>query len=305
MDKKIVIACIIIMIATIMVSFTIVIMYHKAVRKILENMAVMIKDAKNGSFCEKNYNESMLSYVESNLAEYITITEISKNKISDERDKIKELISDISHQTKTPISNILLFSQILAEHELDKDNREYVKSIVEQSNKLDFLIRSLIKTSRLETGIISLQPKSNKCMPMLEVVYKQILPKAENKKITLKLNSTDVTAIFDVKWTTEAVYNIVDNAVKYTPKGGMIEIEVIKYELFVAIKIKDNGIGIKESEIAQIFGRFYRSADVRDKEGVGLGLYLARQIVSSENGYIKVKSKPKKGSIFYIYLRGL
>ena len=305
MDKKIVIACILIMIAAISMSVIIVIIYYKKVRRIFENAADMIKDAKDGLFDEKSYDESMLSYVEAKLAEYIAMTEISKKNIIDERDKIKELISDISHQTKTPISNILLFAQILGEQELDDNSRRYVQSIIEQSNKLDFLIRSLIKTSRLETGIISLQPKCNKCITMLETVFEQILPKAENKGITLKFNKTDAEAIFDEKWTTEALYNIVDNAVKYTPEGGRIDVEVVKYELFVVIKVSDNGIGIKESEIAQIFGRFYRAPDVRDKEGVGLGLYLARKIVSDEGGYIKVKSKPGAGSIFYIYLRGL
>ncbi len=305
MDKKIVIACIIIMIAAIGVSVITVIIYYKNVRRILENAAGMIKDAKDGLFDEKNYNESMLSYVEAKLAEYIAMNEVSKNNIIDERDKIKELISDISHQTKTPISNILLFAQILDEQELDDNSRKYVQSIIEQSNKLDFLIRSLIKTSRLETGIISLHMECNNCMSMLATVYKQILPKAENKGIILNFNKTDAVAIFDLKWTTEALYNIVDNAVKYTPESGRIDVEVIKYEFFVVIKVSDNGIGIKENEVAQIFGRFYRAPDVRDKDGVGLGLYLARKIVSDEGGYIKVKSKPGAGSVFYIYLRGL
>lgn len=303
MNRKLVIACIIVTTVVVFISVTIVIIYYKKVRKILENAAAIIKDANNGQFYEKRYDESMLSYLEAKFYEYISAAEVSRNNIINERDRIKGLISDISHQTKTPISNIMLFAQILDEQELDKNSRKYVQAIIEQSDKLDFLVRSLIKTSRLEAGIISLHPEYNNCMPMLEMVFNQIAPKAEQKGIVLNLNGTDAAAVFDVKWTTEALYNIADNAVKYTPAGGMIAIEVVKYELFIVIKVTDNGIGIKEDEAAQIFGRFYRSPDVMDKEGVGLGLYLARQIVSGEGGYIKVKSEYGHGSVFFVYLR--
>ena len=95
---------------------------------------------------------------------------------------------------------------------------------------------------------------------------------------------------------------MVDNAIKYTPKGGNVEISVITYEMFVCIQVKDNGIGIKEEEQGRIFGRFYRSELSRDKEGVGIGLFLAREIAAAQNGYIKVKSLIGKGSCFSLFL---
>ena len=109
-------------------------------------------------------------------------------------------------------------------------------------------------------------------------------------------------ACFDVKWTTEAIENIVDNAIKYTPEGGDITLAVTSYELFLRIDIADTGIGIAESEYADIFKRFYRSQAVNTIEGVGIGLYLARQIITGQGGYIKVTSTLGQGTTFSVFL---
>ena len=117
----------------------------------------------------------------------------------------------------------------------------------------------------------------------------------------MRLHDTDISAAFDMKWTTEALANIVDNAIKYT-EHGTIRISAVSYEMFARIDISDTGTGISESEQAKIFARFYRSNSVQKQEGVGIGLYLARQIISGEGGYIKVASVPGKGSAFSIFL---
>ena len=119
--------------------------------------------------------------------------------------------------------------------------------------------------------------------------------------MSLYLHDTDISATFDSKWTTEALANIVDNAVKYT-EHGTITISAVSYEMFARIDISDTGAGISESEQSKIFTRFYRSKNVREQEGVGIGLYLARQIISGESGYIKVASGPRKGSTFSVFL---
>ena len=117
----------------------------------------------------------------------------------------------------------------------------------------------------------------------------------------MRLHDTDISAAFDMKWTAEALANIVDNATKYT-EHGTITISAVSYEMFARIDISDTGTGIPESEQAKIFARFYRSNSVQKQEGVGIGLYLARQIISGEGGYIKVASVPGKGSTFSIFL---
>ena len=171
-----------------------------------------------------------------------------------------------------------------------------------QAEKLQFLIASLVKTSRLEAGVFVLHPKKNLVSSMLEEAVEQIMPKTKEKNLTVEFAQRELYAVFDRKWTEEAVGNILDNAVKYTPAGGKISIDILDTELFVRIDISDTGIGIPEEETAKIFQRFYRAKTVSDQEGVGIGLYLAREIIMEEEGYIKVKSRAKEGSVFSVYL---
>lgn len=291
-----------IVIVAVCFSIVSILLYRRRTRKILERVRTMLDEAIDGKFHEEKYDESMLSSVELKMAKYLASSEVSKQNLVAEKEKIKELISDISHQTKTPIANIMLFSELLKEQELTGDSVSYVSLLNEQAEKLKFLIAALVKTSRLENGIMEVHPSIQSIEPMLEQVMKQITPIAQNKKLEVKLKSTDERAFFDRKWTEEAIYNVVHNAVKYTPEGGKIEIQVRAYEFFTAIQVKDTGIGIAEEEHAKIFGRFYRSPQAHDKEGVGIGLFLARQIVTNEGGYIKVSSKVGEGSTFSIYL---
>ena len=176
-----------------------------------------------------------------------------------------------------------------------------VDALYNQSEKLRFLIGSLVKLSRLENGIISLTPQHSALQPLLQGIVEQYAAKAAEKGLSLQLHATDVSATFDSKWTAEALVNIVDNAIKYTEQGT-ITISVVSYEMFARIDISDTGAGIAESEQSKIFARFYRSKVVWEQEGVGIGLYLARQIISGEGGYIKISSVPGKGSTFSVFL---
>lgn len=275
---------------------------RRKLRHILTTMDEMLNMAIQGNFSEEVFDESLLSAVETKLAHYLSASEVSARNLAHEKDKIKELISDISHQTKTPLSNILLYAQLLNEQKLSPKSHDFVIAMNQQAEKLNFLIGSLIKTSRLETGILTLHPATTTIQPMLDIITEQIAPEASKKRILLAITPTCESAYFDAKWTSEAIYNIVDNAVKYTPYDGTICIHVTCYELFCRIDIKDNGMGISEEEHSKIFQRFYRSPFVSDVEGIGIGLYLARQIIAGENGYIKVASTKGKGTTFSVFL---
>ncbi len=277
---------------------------HIRLRTYTKKLDEMLDKAIDGSFTESSFDESELSYIENKLWKYLSSSETSAQKTAEEKAKIKTLIADISHQTKTPVSNILLYSELLSEGELSAEQKEYADRIASQSEKLSFLITSLVKLSRLETGIISLSPEEKSLAPMLEAIVSQAKAKAEKKGLSLTLECGGEKAVFDEKWTNEAVWNIVDNALKYTEKGGVI-IAVREYEMFVCIEISDTGCGIAESEQAQIFSRFYRSEKTSSEEGLGIGLYLARQIISAENGYIRVVSGIGKGSVFSVFLSKL
>lgn len=221
-----------------------------------------------------------------------------------EKKKIKELISDISHQTKTPIANIKLYVEVLQEEEMNADQaREFMKKIGIQTEKLDFLLQSMVKMSRLETGIIEIHCQKEYLYQTLGQAVAAIVPKAQKKQIRLSVDCDEhIIVNHDMRWTEEAVFNILDNAVKYTYHGGSIKVCVTVQEVYTKISIKDSGKGIALERQAEIFTRFYREPEVYDQEGVGVGLYLARKIMALQQGYIEVHSEIGKGADFQIYL---
>lgn len=270
-------------------------------KRILDSIDKMLDEAVDNTFSEAHFSEDRLSRIESKMYRYITKGVSSQLRISEEKDRIQTLISDISHQTKTPIANIMIYSELLAEEKLSDSARNLALQIEEQTEKLSFLISSLVKTSRLENGIVSVAPRENSVKALLDELHLENAAAEKNISLTIQ-NDTDITALFDIKWTLEALVNIIDNAIKYTPAGGRVTVNVTGYEMFARIDISDTGIGISEEEIPKIFQRFYRSPEVGDKSGVGIGLYLARKIISDENGYIKVFSEKGKGSVFSVFL---
>lgn len=270
--------------------------------RILKNTDKMLDDAISGTFSESDFNETRLSKLEAKMRRYLTAGKASRNKVMEEHHSIKALVSDISHQTKTPISNIILYTELLGENErLDDSSKKLLGNIKEQTDKLNFLIQALVKTSRLENGIVTVEAKENRIQDLFRGI--DFADSAKEKGIVLTFAiSPDLVAIFDLKWTAEAVSNMIDNAIKYTPAGGSVTVSAMEYEMFVRIDISDTGIGISEEETAKIFMRFYRSPKVHDQRGVGIGLYLAREIISREGGYIKVTSEKGKGSTFSMFL---
>lgn len=279
----------------------IVVLNRRTVRKTMDKIEKMLDAAMNGSFSETTFDESKLSALETRFAHYLSAAETAARNVAQEKDSIQSLIADISHQTKTPIVNLLLYSELLQEETLPASATASVDALHNQAEKLRFLIDSLVKLSRLENGIISLSPQRAALQPLLEGLIAQYTAKATEKGLSLQLLDTDGFASFDAKWTAEALSNIVDNAIKYTTRGT-ITISAVSYEIFARIDISDSGPGIPESEQAKIFTRFYRAKTVHEQEGVGIGLYLSRQIISGEGGYIKVTSAPGKGSTFSVFL---
>ena len=252
----------------------------------LDTLGKMLDDAIRGEFRESLYDESRLSALETRMAHYLSASAVSAKNLAEEKDAIKTLIGDISHQTKTPIANLLLYAQLLGEQDLPPESREYASALEHQAEKLRFLIDALVKTSRLESGVLAMTPKRHGIQQLLDTASAQAAPGAEAKAITL----------------TEALYNLVDNAVKYTPAGGAVTLRAVGYELFCRVDVTDTGPGIPESEQARIFQRFYRSPSASEAEGVGIGLYLARQIAAGQGGYLKVSSRPGEGSTFSLFL---
>ena len=224
---------------------------------------------------------------------FLSASTLSQANLEQERRSIQGLVSDISHQVKTPIANLRLYEDILEER-LDGDDRELVRHLIRETELLEFLIHSLVKISRLESGTIQLSPEIQPLSPLLADAQERVESKRIKKNVTLDSTGQkdNIFACFDRKWTAEALYNILDNAVKYTPPGGTVTVRTEEYPMFVRIRIADQGPGVTEDEIPHLFERFYRSPRFHEKEGVGLGLYLSREIIRKEGGYIRVCAMP-------------
>lgn len=261
----------------------------------------MLDDAISGDFEESTFNESELSKLQTKLMRYLSSSSMSERKLQEEKQRIEELITNISHQTKTPLTSIMMYSQLLEETVTDGSAAEYAAEISLQSRKLSGLIQALVKMSRIETGIFRYQKEETSLMQVVRNAASQETAAAKAKDIKLIITEDhDAKAMIDAKWVTEAVGNILNNAVKYSSEGTEIVVSVFSYELFSGVRITDQGIGISEEEIPKIFSRFYRGKAVHDREGIGVGLWLARQIVEDHGGYIKVRSKEGCGSTFDI-----
>ena len=274
---------------------------HRTAR-IMARLDRMVTQAMDGDFTESDFDETRLSALEARMARYLAASALSARNLRQQKEQIAALISDISHQTKTPVANLRLYAQLLAEQPLSPQGRDCAAAIDTQSEKLETLIQALVKSSRLETGILTLHPVAGDLAPMVERAAAQYGPRAGEKGVTLTVGETAGDAVFDAKWTEEAVCNLLDNAVKYTPSGGTVTVSVRSYELFSAICVRDTGPGIPETEQSKIFGRFYRCPGAWQTEGVGVGLYLTRQIAQGQGGYVKVDSTPGVGSAFFLYL---
>ena len=248
--------------------------------------------------------ETSLARISHRLERLYNIMQINRSKVEKEKAELQSLVSDISHQTKTPIANLKMINDTLQIRKMSVEKQqEFLQISGSQLDKLDFLIQTMVKTSRLETGVITLEKKQALFADTLTVALNGILAPMERKQIALSVDCPENLVLsHDSRWTAEALYNILDNAVKYTSVGGSIQVTVQDWEMYLKIDVTDTGRGIPENEQAAIFKRFYREEAVHDVEGVGIGLYLAREIITMQGGYIKVVSAIGTGSTFSIFL---
>ena len=286
------------------ITALVILINHLRTKKTIDTIENMLNEAVKGNFSEKSFDETRLSSLETRFAHYLSASVVSARNVELEKDKIKSLIADISHQTKTPIANLKLLNDTMLTRPLTEEKRkEFLQATGTQLDKLDFLIQGMVKTSRLETGVITLEKQDAVIGDTLVSAINGVLAPMEQKEISLSVDCpSDLTISHDSRWTSEALFNILDNAVKYTSAGGSIQVRVRDWEMYLRIDVTDTGRGIPEHSQGTIFKRFYRDEAVHDIDGVGIGLYLAREIITMQGGYITVESKVGEGSTFSVFL---
>jgi len=238
--------------------------------------------------------------------------QLFEKQMLQEKEKTKTLVTDISHQLKTPLSALKTFFTLLSDNDLDKKDRaEFLERCQNQLNHLQQLTSSLVNISRMEQGMIEIKREKALIFETIVSAVGCVYSKAQEKQIEIELlDEKDVDQIYiyhDQKWTMEAFVNVLENAVKYSMPDTKIKIRIMKRTSFLRIEIEDEGMGIPKKEYHKIFQRFYRgsSAQETDHDGSGIGLYLSREIIEKQQGSITVVSytnERRHGSIFTIQL---
>lgn len=275
---------------------------RKNTEYLLNALLQKLDRAIHGEIQELHYDESMESAITERLNRFLEISGIHKDRAEEERDTIKSLISDISHQVRTPLSNIMLYTELLKEQRLGEREVLIADKIYKHSEKLDFFMKELVKSSYTEQEMISVSPESIPVEEIINMACQTVEVAALKKKIEICQEIIKKNCYADRKWTIEALANILENSIKYSKEQSTIWIRVIEQESFLCIEVEDCGIGIREEEQGKVFERFYRSEDVKKESGFGIGLYLVREVLSKQGGYVKLNSVVGKGTVIRMYL---
>lgn len=229
-----------------------------------------------------------------------------KEQLEKEENSTKALITDISHQLKTPLASVKMSHELSAASDLSEEERQsFIESETQEILKMEVLLDELVKLSRLENGMIEIKYENCSIKKTISEAVSQVYIKASMKHIEICVDmENDIQILHDHKWTVEALANILENAVKYSAPKTVINIYVSCLVSYILIQIEDEGIGIPEGELHEIFKRFYRGSNTRHmiKEGAGVGLYLAKSIIEQQGGSITAKRKHDNGTIFQIML---
>lgn len=252
-------------------------------RSEMSELSDYIDKALDGNLEITEFDEKELSKIKSKLIKFLYASQVKEAKINTEKSKTKDLIADISHQTKTPITNLSLYISLLEDDPKD----EYIEIIKYELNKLEFLIQNLVKSSRLESDIISLQKHQANLKDIVEDALREFKVILDEKCISIDLKAEDLIFNLDERWLKEAIHNLVDNAIKYSPNGSTINISIYKSYLNYNLDIENECKDLSEETLPKIFERFYRGKNSVSKDGLGLGLFIAREIIEKHGGNIR------------------
>lgn len=275
-------------------------------KKMYQNIDRMLDEVLNQEpVSQSDVREGKISALAGKAKRIQEKLELEVDRAEQEKEQVKGLISNMSHQLKTPLAAIMMYEEIL-EHETltGEQYQKYLERIRLQSEKLDWILQSLFKMVKLEQNVICFEAEYILLRETILNAVNAVYEKAEKKRIEIIIEPfADCKIYHNRKWTAEVFVNLLENAIKYTGEGGSIHVKITPFEMYTQIAFEDNGIGIPEDEQLKIFKRFYRSREVENMEGSGIGLYLSKLIVEKEKGYLNVSSVYGQGSRFSVFLQ--
>ncbi len=281
--------------------------YHKTSKKIKEITNYMQEiNEKNYSLKLESNTEGEVSILQNEIYKMTIMLRSESDNLKKEKLSLKESISDISHQLKTPLTSI----SIMLDNILDNPNMEeeikldFIKNVHHQIESINTLIIALLKLSRIEAGVVEFKKEKISATEIIEKALENVEIIKEMKNIVIETHfKENVFFIGDKTWEIEALTNLIKNAIEHSDYGGKIEIKTSKNPIYTQIEIKDYGVGMSEKDLKNIFKRFYKG-EHGNNDSIGIGLNLVKNIVEKDNGLIEVKSKIGKGTTFIIkYLK--
>ena len=274
-------------------------------KKIYDDIKDMTDYAYNSSegrnFEMKNRNqEGQIGLLKTEL---IKMTNILKEKVeilNNEKIFLNNTISDISHQLKTPMTSLIILNDLMYEDLRKETKIEFLDKIKSQLNRMEWLVKSMLKLSKVEAKVINFEKKEVKINELIKRSVAPSLIPMEIKNIKLSINGDENTSYTgDINWSSEAFVNIIKNCIEHTPQDGRIDINYAQNPLYCEVVIKDSGEGIDKKDLPHIFKRFYKGKTSKE-DSVGIGLAMAKSIIESQNGDIYVESEINKGTEFHI-----
>ena len=273
---------------------------HLRTKKTIDRIENMLNEAAKGNFSEKSFDETRLSSLESRFAHYLSASVVSASNVELEKDKIKSLIADISHQIRTPLTAINLIVSRLRGEKNEADRHRLLHELEQLLVHMDWLIEALLKMAKLDAGTVSMKKKTVNVSDLLKKSVQDFLIPMELREQNLVIDCTDMVSLRgDEYWLREAVGNIVKNCMEHTPAGGEICIRAAENHLYTEITVSDNGAGIDKEDLPHIFERFYKGKNSADSS-VGIGLALARMIVVAQEGTLSATNRINGGAKFEI-----
>ena len=243
--------------------------------------------------------EGELSILQNNLYKVITQLKTQNEVIADDKLYLADSLADISHQLKTPLTSMLVVSELLEKETDAAKRREFTDIINVQCEKMSWLIQTLLKLSKLDAGTIELSSSEVEIRDLIDESLKPFLLTLDLRNITVEKHISDFTFNGDKGWSAEALQNIIKNCIEHTADGGRLEIKTDETTLFKRIIIRDNGCGIAKEDLPHIFERFYHGRNA-SSDSIGIGLALSKAILNKENASVSVASEEKKGTEFEI-----
>lgn len=269
----------------------------------IEKLSNYLRDISNGNYSldVRDNAEGELSILKSEIFKVTNMLSEHGAHLQQDKAHLMNAISDISHQLKTPLTSMMVMADILEDPQLPVSKRmEFTNIIHVQLERLDWLVSSLLKLSKIDAGTVYFKKDSIFVKDLLEASLESVLIPMDIKQQKVNVEGKEsISIIGDLHWTKEALINILKNCVEHTPEGGEIEIFYSENVLFTEIIMKDNGKGIPKEDLPYIFQRFYKGK-YASEESVGIGLAMAHRIITSQGGDIEVSSEVGKGTQFHI-----